>query len=88
MLPILKPLWLAAFQPCGSRLVALLPEWIPAYESDHRRLDSDVRERLLAVSARTLDRLLAPLRVALRRDRKSTRLNSSHERLSRMPSSA
>ena len=67
LLPILKPIWFAAFQPCGSRLVALLPEWIPAYESDHRRLDSDVRECLLAVSARTLDRLLAPLRVARRR---------------------
>jgi len=67
LLPVLKPIWFAAFQPCGSRLVALLPEWIPAYEADHRRLDSDVRESLLTVSARTLDRLLAPLRVSLRR---------------------
>jgi len=67
LLPILKPIWFAAFQPCGSRLVALLPEWIPAYEADQRRLDADVRECLLAVSARTLDRLLAPLRVSLRR---------------------
>ena len=67
LLPILKPIWFAAFQPCGSRFVALLPEWIPAYETDHRKLDSDVRESLLAVSGRTLDRLLAPLRVAMRR---------------------
>jgi hypothetical protein len=67
LLPILKPIWFAAFQPCGSRLVALLPEWVPAYEQDHRRLDADVRASLLAVSARTLDRLLAPLRVSLRR---------------------
>lgn len=67
LLPVLKPIWFAAFQPCGSRLVALLPEWLPAYEADHRRLDADVRESLLAVSARTLDRLLAPLRVSLRR---------------------
>ncbi len=67
LLPILKPIWFAAFQPCGSRLVALLPEWLPAYEADHRRLNADVRESLLAVSARTLDRLLAPLRVSLRR---------------------
>lgn len=67
LLPILKPIWFAAFQPCGTRLVALLPEWLPAYETDHRRLNSDVRESLLAVSARTLDRLLAPLRVSLRR---------------------
>lgn len=67
LLPILKPIWFAAFQPCGSRLAALLPEWVPAYEADHHRLNWDVRESLLAVSARTLDRLLAPLRVALRR---------------------
>ena len=26
LLPVLKPIWFAAFQPCGSRLVALLPE--------------------------------------------------------------
>ena len=67
LLPVLKPIWFAAFQPCGSRLVALLPEWLPAYEADHRRLDADVRQSLLAVSARTLDRLLSPLRVSLRR---------------------
>jgi len=62
LLPILKPIWLAAYQPCGGRLEALLPEWLPAYEEDHKRLDGGVRECLLAASARTLDRLLAPLR--------------------------
>jgi len=67
LLPILKPIWFSAFQPCGSRLHALLPEWLPAYERDHRRLDPDLRECLLAASARTLDRLIAPLRVGLAR---------------------
>jgi len=67
LLPILKPIWFAAFQPCGSRLHALLPEWLPAYEGDHRRLDGDVRRWLLAASPRTLDRLIAPLRVSLQR---------------------
>jgi hypothetical protein len=65
--PILKPIWFSAFQPCGSRLQALLPEWVPAYELDHRRLDRDVRQCLLQASARTLDRLIAPLRVGLAR---------------------
>lgn len=63
MLPVLKPIWFTAFQPCGTRLHALLPEWLPAYEADHRRLDADLRQALLAGSARTLDRLVAPLRV-------------------------
>ena len=67
LLPILKPIWFTAFQPCGSRLHALLPEWVPAYEQDHRRIDPDVRQNLLRASARTLDRLLAPLRVGLAR---------------------
>jgi hypothetical protein len=67
LLPILKPIWWSAFQPCGSRLHALLPEWLPAYEQDHRRLDPDLRRSLLAASARTLDRLLAPVRVGLAR---------------------
>jgi hypothetical protein len=62
LLPVLKPIWLAAYQPCGSRLAALLPEWLPAYEADHKQLEGGLRECLLAVSARTLDRLLAPLR--------------------------
>lgn len=62
LLPILKPIWFASLQPCGRRLVALLPEWLPAYEADHRRIDPDVRQALLAASARTLDRLVSPLR--------------------------
>ncbi len=67
LLPILKPIWFSAFQPCGSRLHALLPEWLPAYEVDHRRIDPDLRQCLLQASARTLDRLIAPLRVGLAR---------------------
>jgi len=67
LLPVLKPIWFSAFQPCGSRLHALLPEWLPAYELDHRRLDADLRQCLLQASTRTLDRLLAPLRVGLAR---------------------
>jgi len=67
LLPILKPIWFGAFQPCGSRLHALLPEWVPAYEADHRRIHPDLRQCLLAASARTLERLIAPLRVGLAR---------------------
>ena len=40
----------------------MLPEWIPAYEQYERSLPGEVREKLLAASGRTLDRLLAPLR--------------------------
>jgi hypothetical protein len=67
LLPILKPIGFAGLQPCGLRLRALLPQWLPAYEADHRRLDADLRHTLLSASPRTLDRLLQPLRVAGRR---------------------
>lgn len=63
LLPPLRFIWQAADYPCGKRLVAMLPEWVPAYESYHRSLRASVRDRLLEASARTLDRLLEPLRV-------------------------
>lgn len=75
LLPPLKAIWLAALQPCGERLKACLPEWLPAYEADQRRLDNDVRQALLAASRATLDRLLIPARVAHRR-RATTRPGS------------
>ena len=65
--PPLKAIWLAALQPCGVRLKACLPDWLPAYEADHRRLDSGVRQALLQASRATLDRLLIPARIEHRR---------------------
>jgi hypothetical protein len=50
LLPPLKAIWLAALQPCGERLKACLPDWLPAYEADHRRLDPDGRRSLLAAT--------------------------------------
>ena len=60
----LRPIWQATDYACGRRLVAMLPEWVPAYEQHERRMPGEVREKLLAASGRTLDRLLQPLRVA------------------------
>ena len=62
LLPYLRPIWQATDYACGRRLVAMLPEWIPAYEQHERRLPGGVREKLLGASGRTLDRLLEPLR--------------------------
>lgn len=59
----LRPIWAATDYACGRRLVAMLPEWVPAYEQHERRLPAEVREKLLMASGRTLDRLLEPLRV-------------------------
>ena len=62
LLPWLRPIWVATDYACGRRLVAMLPEWIPAYEQHERRMPREVREKLLEASGRTLDRLLEPLR--------------------------
>src|SRR6266478_397116 len=62
LVPWLKPIWQATDYACGRRLVAMLPEWIPAYEQHERRMPAEVREKLLLASGRTLDRLLEPLR--------------------------
>jgi hypothetical protein len=66
-LPPLKAIWRHALQPCGVRLKACLPEWLPAYEEDQRRLDPEGRQALLDASRATLDRLLQPARVPHRR---------------------
>ena len=62
LLPWLRPIWQATDYACGRRLVAMLPEWLPAYEQHERRMPGEVREKLLLASGRTLDRLLEPLR--------------------------
>lgn len=61
---VLKRIWFAAEQPCGKRLAAALPIWLPHYERRYGRLASSLRRRLLAVSAATIDRLLAPCRAS------------------------
>ena len=56
-------LWEAADRICGKRLKAVLPGLIAALERHgHLNLDAEVRQRVLAVSAATIDRLLASVR--------------------------
>jgi hypothetical protein len=62
---VIKVIWLTAEQPCGKRLRPALPLWLPYYEKRHGPLAEALRRRVLGASAATLDRLLAPCRVAL-----------------------
>lgn len=50
--------------PCGKRLVAMLPLWLPHDEQRHGIYETGQRERLLSLSAATLDRHLRPARKA------------------------
>ncbi len=62
---VLKAIWLAAEQPCGRRLKAALGIWLPHYEKHYGALPEALRQKVLKASAATIDRLLAPCRVAL-----------------------
>jgi hypothetical protein len=56
-------LWEAADRICGKRLKALLPSLVSSLEQHgHLDLDAAVRQRVLTVSAATIDRLLASVR--------------------------
>ena len=56
-------IWEAADRICGKRLQAALPYLVESMERHgHLDLDPEVRDRLLAASAATLDRLLKPIR--------------------------
>lgn len=56
----LAALWIASGHRCGKRLRPMLPRLIRALEADGTlSIDSAVRSRLLAISAATIDRLLA-----------------------------
>ncbi len=56
-------IWEAADRICGKRLKATLPHLVESMERHgHLALDPEVRDRLLAASAATLDRLLKPIR--------------------------
>ena len=61
-LRVLEDIWLNADRPCGARLVGMLRLWLPFYEKRHGHLEAGCREKLLAISPRTLDRVLRPIR--------------------------
>lgn len=64
-------LWEAADRICGKRLRPLLPTLIDALERHgHLQLDGVVREKLLTISAASIDRLLRPAKEKTRRPRR------------------
>jgi hypothetical protein len=58
----LKHIWIEAHLPCSKRLHSILPLWIPSYEIEFGPLSTSTREKLLHISASTIDRLLEPIR--------------------------
>ena len=66
-----RMLWEAADRVCGKRLKVLIPVLIDAMERHgHLDLDPIIKEKLLAISAATIDRLLAGIRAQIDGQRK------------------
>jgi hypothetical protein len=66
-------IWKTADYPCGKRLAAMLPLWLPSYEARHGSLDKATRSRVLEASPATLDRLLANHRARIPKRRGGTK---------------
>jgi len=58
----LRAIWMATDQLASKRLRAALPLWLPFYEQAHGQVPDTARDKLLAISPATIDRLLAPVR--------------------------
>lgn len=54
----LKKIWLAANLPCGKRLKAMIPLWLPSYERLYGGLEDEARDKLVKMSSSTIDRML------------------------------
>ena len=77
-------LWEASDRVCGKRLKALIPILLAAMERNgHLKLDGDIRAKILAMSAATIDRLLRAPRSATRA-RKPPRLTPEPRRRIKM----
>jgi hypothetical protein len=73
----LTTLWEASDRICGKRLKEAIPILVDAMERyKHLELDSEVRQRLLSMSAPTMDRLLKPIREVAKQGRRRTTINS------------
>ena len=70
-------LWEAADQIFGKRLKAVLPTFVESMEHHgHLCLDVEVRDRLLRMSAPTIDRLVRPVRATAKQGRRKASLNT------------
>jgi len=75
--------WEAADRICGKRLKVMIPILIDAMERyGHLDLDQNVKDKVLAVSAATIDRMLAGTRLQIDGQRKRRRVVGAASRRS------
>lgn len=62
-LTALKHIWFASDQMCSKKLKAAIPLWLPFYETIYKRLTPETQDKLLSISAASIDRVLKPVRL-------------------------
>lgn len=62
---VLREVWRVSGRPCGKRLKAMMPAWLPSWEREKGGCPPQVRERLLKMSAAAMDRHLQVFRAKL-----------------------
>jgi hypothetical protein len=72
LLKALRKVWLAANQPCSTRLKAMVPLWLPSYGPTFGNLSPQVRKALETISPPTIDRRLKPVRVQYKKRGRAT----------------
>jgi len=73
LLNALKRIWFATDQMCSKKLKAAMPLWLPFYQQEFEPLTPEIRNKLLAASSATIDRLLKPIRILHKKGRCGTR---------------
>jgi len=56
----LRLMWTLTKELCGKRLKSAIPHWIEAVEEERGKFPTDIKVRLLKISAPTIDRILKP----------------------------
>lgn len=81
---VIIAIWKHSEQPCGIRLKATLPLWLPGHEKIHGALDGPTRKRILGYSARTPERITAPHRAPGASGRAGRKMGRTSNRLKKI----
>lgn len=65
VIKVIKEIWLLNEQPCGKRLVPVLPIWLKSYEQRHGRLPRGVAGKISQISPSQVDRVLETHRASI-----------------------
>lgn len=55
-LRVLEEIWILTDKMSSNLLHVAMPDWLKSYEKLNRAVESDVRDKLLSISPRTIDR--------------------------------